>query len=679
MLFNIGSTNCVRDSGIKMVESIYSYALFKTLYNKGQDCIDAFWPIVIRCIEENIIYDKKSILELLQKEYDMNMPIHVLESVLDRLIRRKFVRRSKKNSYHITGIGLEYKGSIVDVNDVERKINFLIDDIYKYNIDKGYSYSKKDINKMLLNIMNENITDLLEFINPSIIFDDIERQLDNKYVIIEKYVSEASEKKPEHYNIFREMVFGSLISAILYTKGYLDVLSISKPPLKNTTMYLDTNFIFSLFELHPQEYNEPIIELYNLMRVNEVKMKAFSFTLDEICRVLSGFLSVSHKYSTTIKVEDIYSIMKIRGWTDSDVKEFITNIDNLLNEKGIEIEWVPKHEVDYYKPANPNLAIKIFQYKPNININSMNHDLLALEKITKLRSRPLRRLDQAKEFFLTCDIKLNRFNMSEMGHRNNGTICETILDRTLTNLLWLKNPDSNPSLKVILSAHSSSGLVKKNIWDSVYKTLSQLKSRGLVNGNDIAMLFYDSYMEEILREMSDSEEYKIGQDFIIEHVEKARLIEGEIRQEIKEALKSEYDKLFDEKRLKIEDKKEQEIQEDWYKNILDIKDKIRNNAHSTAQFYSTALSAGLIVLIIMGIVVLYYYFSSKDMINIFTLFLPLVIGGGGIFGIYKNLRTWIKDKTEHAIYNEQMKYLKLDDNKRNERKIPIPSVRIADL
>jgi hypothetical protein len=37
----------------RTVDSIYTYALIKALYDEGEDYIDSFWPIVVKTIPSN--------------------------------------------------------------------------------------------------------------------------------------------------------------------------------------------------------------------------------------------------------------------------------------------------------------------------------------------------------------------------------------------------------------------------------------------------------------------------------------------------------------------------------------------------------------------------------------------------------------------------------------------------
>jgi hypothetical protein len=129
--------------------------------------------------------------------------------------------------------------------------------------------------------------------------------------------------------------------------------------------------------------------------------------------------------------------LKKRGWSGKDVDKFVENIDKTVSDLGIQIEWVDDIDLQHYRLANDEYRRLIEQYKPGQPLTSQNHDLAAIEQIRKLRKHNMRKIEDAKFFFLSSDHNLCKFNFLEMGHKANGTICEVILDKFLTNILWL--------------------------------------------------------------------------------------------------------------------------------------------------------------------------------------------------------------------------------------------------
>ncbi len=651
-----------------LVESIYTYALLKTLYDKGEDYIDSFWPFILKLLEKHGSIKKDDLSEMLSKEYGFSMPTHVFETIYTRLGNKKYVNKSGRYC-ELNSKGKLYLDKLEDEKMLEREINSLIEDIYEFSISKDYEISREKIEILLYSVLNDNILDIIYCINPNWKMKDGEYFTKNdERRIIEDYIKIANDRIPEHYNTLRDMVFGSLISLILYTKGYLDLISLRDTEQKVfSVMYIDTNLVFSFLGLHPEEFVKSANQLHKLMKDNGIQLKVFSFTVDEICNVINGYLSQHYKYTDKINVSSIYNTLKVKGWTKSSARDFIINIETILSNLEIEIEWYPEIKLNLYKPEDKEYLLNIIKYKPDQNIPSQNHDILAIEKIMEIRGNPTRRLENAKAFFLTSDKKLNEFDLIEMSHRENGTICETILDRTLTNLLWLNNPDANPSLSTVMSIYSGSTFVKSKIWNVFYKQLLELQKTGKINENDITMLLYYSDIEAILSSYDETEVEDITPKLIFDEIESAdeklKAIESEIELKYKQQLDVKITKLQDEMKQELDEYKQktEELREtQWYAFYRDLKTNARKRSMNMANNQSTLYSLFIISIYIIFIIEAWIYANKIDQLEVFKL-LILLFGGGSSLKLYPSIKTKIYDRLLNNIYTQELKKLNIKE------------------
>lgn len=509
-----------------MDKSISTYALIKSLYDQGEDYIDSFWPFAIKIFPADEFIRSTYIQENLKKKIGLDIPIHVLRIILDRAETKGYVisewRKRNQKKYKLTNKGAKYRDTLETDKEVERRINALIADIKQFFNMHGVSLSSNQINDLLFSFLQKNAEPLTEFINPSAMpmQIDVPHSELNENLLIE-YIKDADLRKPESYNVLRDMVLGSIISTVLYVKDLPQITEIKTRGLKNCYFFLDTNFVFFLLGLHLSEFNDPAKELFFLLRNYGCTPKVFSFTIDEICNVIGGYGKGIGRYPETVTVDTLYSSLKRAGWTKTNAEEFITNIENTLNKKGIEIEWVKNIDLKTYTPKNEKLRNLIGKYKPFQDTFHRNHDLAAIEKIKELRGNPVRKIEDSKAIFLTSDSRLSKFNFIEMGHKDNGTVCEIILDRLLTNILWLKDPSLDISLKSIIVAHSRNLFIKKNVWDQFYTTLMQLRKEGKIQDENISMLFFHRYIEDVLKEFDEEEVCEITPEFVLKEIEKS--------------------------------------------------------------------------------------------------------------------------------------------------------------
>jgi len=638
---------------------IYTYALIKSLYDQGEDYVDSFWPFTVKALSADKFADATSIRKNLEKEFDLLVPLHVLGTILNRARRSGYIERQKER-YRLTEKGVHYLEKLETDKEVERRINALFDDLVNYFKENKVISTQEQIRDLLISFLHKNIEPLAEYINPSSSFCKLDIPgLERGESILIEYIKLAEQRKPDSYSTLQDMILGSIISVVLCAKESSEIIEIRTRAFRHCRVYLDTNFTFSLLDLHTPEFNEPAKELLELLKTYGFEIKIFDFTLHEITRVLSGYLAEAHRYPTSIRVDTLYSTLKIKGWTKINVREFLVNLDEILNEMGINVE--PRSEVDLktYSPKNPALRDLMKRYKPEQDLFHQNHDLASIEKIETLNEKPARKIERISAFFLTSDGRLSKFNFIEMGHKDNATVCEVILDRLLANILWLKYPNIRPPLKSIIAAYSRDLFIKRRIWDRFYQVLQQLRRENKTNDENITMLFYHGYIEDVLRELDESEAARITPEFILGEIEEAAKLKNE---EIAKAV-AEKEKEFLFQLRKEVSRKDQEKENEWAEKISEIKGNLRESAEKKAGRASTIYALILMLPLLGTIYGVYLLCKALGSLEFMNFLIPILIGGSGTLGLWKWLRNSLKIKIAHRSYSQKLKEAKL--NKEN--------------
>lgn len=638
---------------------IYTYALIKSLYDRGKDYIDSFWPFAVKVLPRGKFVDLSSIQRNLREKFDLEIPLHVLRTILNRAKRTDYIEQ-KNERYKLTERGFEYSDTLETDKEVERRINALLEDMEQFFDERNISLSPEQIRDILLSFIRKDIEHLVEFINPSATLSElaVPKPEGNENLLI-GWIKAAEQRKPEHYKTFQDMLLGSIISVVLYAEEPSEMTEISTRRFKHCQVFLDTNFVFFILDLHVPEFNEPAKELFNLLKKYGFDLKVFDFTVNEICRVISGYPRESFRYPTTISVATLYSSLKKKGWTNTDAKDFITNIEDILDKEGIKIEWGTDVDLKTYNPTNEELRNLMGRYKSSQNLFAQNHDLAAIEKIKGLRGKPARKIEDARVFLLTSDGRLSRFNFIEMGHKENGTVCEVILDRLLTSILWLKDPSTRPPLKSIIAVHSRDLFIKRKVWDRFYEVLQQLRQEEKVKDENISMLFYHAYIEDALKEFDETKVDEITPEFVLEKIEQvAKFKEKEMERTIREKEAEFFRKLRE-----VVSEKEQEKEREWLEEIQKIKGNLRKSAERQANRDST-IYASVLTLLVLGVMYgIYLVFKKVGAFELLTLFIPIMLGGGGMLGLWTKLRAWLKRKLADRIYAQKLREAKLDEKK----------------
>ncbi len=657
-----------------MNRSIYTYALIKALYDQEQDYIDSFRSFTIKVIPTDKFVDLVYIQKNLKTQFALEIPLHVLSTILKRAEREDYLeQKNELKHYKLKEKGLKYLDILETEKEVERRINSLLENIKQFFEKNGLSLNIDKIHNLLISFFQKNIENLIEFINPSISAGELSISSPDSYEnILVKYIVTAEQEKPEHYKILQEMIMGSIISVVLYAKEPSDIEVIRSKKFKHCQVFLDTNFVFSILNFRDRESSESAKELLRLLKKLEFRLNVFSFTVDEICRVIGRYPKMLNRYPTSIGVDTIYSNLKIKGWKETDAKDFIVNIETILREKGVKIKWVADIDLNNYEPKNADYIDIIRQYKPLQDAFNRNHDLAAIEEIKTLRKIPLRKIEDAKAIFLTEDDGLSKFNFVELAHKTNGTVCEVILAKLLTSILWLKNPTAEVSLKAIIAAYSRELFIKRRIWDKFYDVLYQLRQEEKTDDDKISMLFYHRYIEDILRKFDEADSDQITSEFVLGKIEEAaRLPEKDIKKKLeylekikaeeirKEVVKKEKEFL---KCIKFEvSKKEQEKDKEWSEEIREIKKKARRGAEGSAGNIMFILRS--LITVLFSIPCIFYIVKGKweiflrvqGAVSIIAFLLIFIFGISDIKGLWKHF----EEKLADTIYNKKVKDLGL--------------------
>ncbi len=636
---------------------IVTYALVRYSWHEGCDHLDCFWPFALRVMPpDRMQVDLPYIRDFVKATYELEIPLHAVGMIMRRAEKEHYIERIPDqypllDKYSLSEKGVEYIQNVEMAEQVERRMNALFTDIKQFVDGKtNESILEEDISTALLSFIRKNMEPLVEFFNPSI--DQIKkislskslRSIGNHLV---SYAEVAEREKPEHYSTLRDIVLGSVFTTVLNAQDIPKAVKQKAKGLKKCTLYLDTNIVFSILGLHERPFNEAAKELLSLIKSRNFALKVFSFTTDEISRVMNHYLTERDKYPASLVVENsIYSNLKRQGWTKADVRDFVRSIEQKLHDFGIEIEIVPEIDLNTYKIANETLRTTMERYKPNQGWASQNHDLAAIETTKNLRKYPVRRIENSKMLFLTADRGLSRFNFFEMGHKDNGTIGEVILDSLFTNIIWLSDPSANVSLKSTIAAHSHGLFVKREVWLRFFDALKKVKEESKVDDQAIANLFYDNYIENELTEFDEARIDEIDEIFALDRIEEAGKLMTAEREEREAEFISHLTKAVSE----AEQKKEQEFAD----RLETIKKNLRIVSKKTGRIWSIIISTFLSLVAIA----IFWGISIGTEVH-WTINLGDLVALGFI---WSKLRSYSEDKIMSFIYQRKLKEIDLADN-----------------
>lgn len=596
----------------------------------------------------------------LKSRFSLEMPVHAVVSVLKRACKKKLIE-VRNQKYRLTESGQKYLEKLEANTDVERRINEVRDDIIHFFNGRGIEINAKQTDDILNLFLATNLEPLLQFADSSFSSELKLARANTNQIVLTEYIEDAEKKKPAIFKTLKDMILGSLISVVLKTSDASEIASLEKRRFKKCKVYFDTNVLLAILGLTRPEFVKPAKELKSLLDSFNFEMFVFDFTIDEVSDLLSKYPSKAIRYPMSVKVDSLFSNLKINGWDKSDVREFIAGIEETLHAQGITVECTEINNLDVYDPLDESLRGAINRHKPQQDKLNQNHDLAAVEMIEKLRGKNVRRLEDSRAFFLSSDKNLWKFDLIEMGHNQKKTIPEVVLDRFLATMLWLKNPNSDPPLATIIAAHSSNLFVNRKIWDKFYNVLRELHDEDEIKEKDISTLFFDNYIQDALVGLEESDVNEVTREFVLDKVEEAAKRPTEA---VKEAIDKKEEDLL--KHLDKElTKKASESEKAWFRKLKKIRNNIKISSKSSAR---KRIGAGRIILAITAgiplLVVLRSAILNKDFNRFYIIcgFITIFLFISGIaFGSWQEFwNRWI-DKYEDKIYRLRIKNAGIDD------------------
>lgn len=508
-----------------MATRLHTYALIKTLFDQNRDYFDTFVTLVLQVISEDSFVDLPTIQSSLLSKLEINIPLHVLKTICTRAQNKGYIeQQTNHKSYKLTLNGIDSIKKLEAVSDVDRRISALVYSAIEFFKSKNIIWDERKVHELLYSFIEGNIDGLIDFLSPKVQTENISRSISkNDSAIFLEFLFEIKDHKPFEYNQFQELVFGSILSSLLTVESSSEISDINSKKFNDNTIFFDTNIIFSLLGLHSKEINSAANELVTILKKAGFKLMIFDFTLNEVCRVVNGYLRYKNIYPSTFHVDSVYSHLKIMGWGYSDVVDFISTVEDILWQQSIGIFNTNIVDLSNYKSSqSDSLKASISANKNNdFRGLSTNHDLAAIDLIRDIRKSSVRKMEDAKAFFITSDFALQRTVLYGLEHHENGTLSEVMLDRVMANILWLKDPQIDLPLGMIIAAHSRDLLVDRKVWDKFYSILEKLRRDGTLPDNKIDTLFYQNNIESFLRDFGPKDLDKINEQLVIDEAEKA--------------------------------------------------------------------------------------------------------------------------------------------------------------
>ena len=577
--------------------NIATLSVLKTFYDQpNTDSIETFANLVIRLIDGKS-KSLNSIKMDFESEFNLEIPIDALKTVVRRLKKNKLTNYEQITDYDIKSIsisesGKKYKAQLnntfADTTRTENKVLKKIKDFLDLKDDPEV------IKNILQEFIKKNSFELTNTLqgkktggSNNLITNETNEGLKDFFV-----QSENSDQTSFDY--LKSILFGQIIADNLLKEPA------QEKNYQNLTIYIDANIFFSLIDLHDEQTNKCVKDTIKLIHQVGAKLAIFEHTKNEIVHVLQRYIRQQNYYYNHIPVHSIYYTLKYKGYDTNRIKYLIENIDSEFQTHGISIRFNTNND----KEINYDYFSAFRQEKNHKNNNdfSVENDCRSVTLIQQLRKNKCSwNIGKSKCLFITSDNILTRF--SQDNHKNKQTIPEVFHHEQLTAQFWLTNVNSSSDSYVhnFLSKDVMSKVIDSDLWDNFIHKLEDSIRFQEINEGDAHALMADQNTQSILLNEPDPIPKIINQKNIIE-IRTKQTNQNHENYELK-------------KKLKISQEREQEVI-DKYNNSIQ---KIERDAKVTIdeklkkrKFRKRVLFFGLGALLTLGSHELLRYFPIND-------------------------------------------------------------------
>lgn len=461
-------------SSLKNNSALISTAMLSAIFEENkQDNVALLVPFIIKIIYDDSSVSEKEIVEKMQNVYSFNnFPHAIAKIIINRLKKQQIIKQENGKYIFITDVSK----IVQEFNDRLEKSKKEIEEIIHGLTD----YFKKNTNLKLSYLECRNSFAKFLDQNGYLLYEDmgnstrINKNIDNITYHIGRFINEHIEKQDIIYSYLVNIIEGSLIANALY----VNIDNQNNTDLKKLTCFFDTPFMLKVLELKLPDENKSALELVDLLKELNVKIKCFRHNYNEIEYILEDYLKNYGKPQ-----EKTLENLILKNYSESDVRHLLNSLDTVFANIGIEIVDIPDYDEKKYKHIidEKQLNKNLFNSYKNKQINpkTIENDVKSVSAIMRLRDgKEYRKLEDCNAIFVTTNKDIRNETNKLLNLDVNFKISPVVSDMDLTAIVWLKSMINNkhlPEMKLTENAMAaikpSSALRKK-----FHQSLSNLKT-----------------------------------------------------------------------------------------------------------------------------------------------------------------------------------------------------------
>ena len=465
--------------------TLTSLAILKVNVDQGTDYLDYLRPFILQVLLEknpdSII--GKEISKNLRERFGLVIPEPVVEIVLKRFSRQRFIKRDGGIYRKIDD--LPNPRIAPKQAAAERHIDAVVSGLCQFSQTtiKPISSDEAAVAAICRFLAEFGITCLRAYLRGTAI-PSPEESPQTDFILVGNYVQHLRRTDPDRFDSFLVLVQGHMLANALMCPDLGDAPN----SYKEVTFFLDTPLLVWRLGAEGKAKQDATRELVALLKNLGGKVAAFSHSREELQRVLQG--AADYLEAGDGRGAIVIEARKL-GTTRSDLLLLAESIDDKLLDAGIEVLATPPYIKDFQidESVFQNILDDGVLYR---NPRAKQYDINSVRSIYVLRANsPAPSVEKARAVFVTSNAAFAKVAW-EYGQQHEAfqDVSSVITDFSLANMAWLKAPMGAPEIPTtqLLAASYAALEPPRELLDKYMTEIERLEELGTITARDHQLL-----------------------------------------------------------------------------------------------------------------------------------------------------------------------------------------------
>jgi hypothetical protein len=313
---------------------------------------------------------------------------------------------------------------------------------------------------------------------------------------------------------------------------------------RNTEVYLDTPFLVDALGYSGKPRQTPCKELLELLYEAGAELRCFAHTLEEVRGILYSASSRLASGDLHARPGSCLEYFVSAGFEPSDVELLIVRLEADIEKLRIRVKSTPHYEERIHVIDHAGLRDKLRSDVGYVIEETLSRDVESIAAIFRLRrGHQTVKLEHCTAVLVTTNYPLVRAVRDYFSEAlPPSTVLPCVGDHTLTNILWLKKPQSAPALPLHRLIADCYATIQPDprLWNRFLGEIEKLERESGIAPDDYYFLRYSIEAKAELMELTLGVESAFTQGTVKEILDR---YQTRMKQEAEDSMQARIDTL----------------------------------------------------------------------------------------------------------------------------------------